>query len=56
MVKLISNYVKKHKDLLTARVELNEQNRCMNEDFHKYTEALMCGYLDSLLVKYECDL
>lgn len=56
MIKLISNYVKKHKDLLTARVELNEQNRCTNEDFHKYTEALMGGYLDSLLVKYECDV
>ena len=56
MVKLISNYVKKHKDLLTARVELNEQMRCTNDDFHRYTEALTSGFLDSLLVKYECDL
>ena len=56
MIKLIANYVKKHIDLLTARVELNEQNRCTNDDFHKYTEALTGGYLDSLLVQYACDL
>ena len=55
MVKLISKYAKKHKDLLTARVELSEQNRCTNEDFHRYTESLLTGYLDSLLVKYDAD-
>ena len=56
MIKLISQYVKRHKDLLTARVELNEQFRCTNEDFHRYTEALTSGYLDSLLVRYDCDV
>jgi hypothetical protein len=56
MVKLISNYVKKHKDVMTARVELNEQMRCTNDDFHRFTDALSTGFLDSLLVKYECDL
>jgi hypothetical protein len=56
MIKLISKYVKRHRDLLTARVELNEQYRCTNEEFHKYTEPLTSGYLDSLLVKYDCDL
>ena len=55
MIKFISKYVKRHKDLMTARVELNEQNRCTNEDFHRYTEPLTSGFLDSLLVKYECD-
>ena len=55
MIKFISKYVKRHKDLMTARVELNEQNRCTNEDFHRYTEALTSGFLDSLLIKYECD-
>jgi hypothetical protein len=54
MVKLIANYVKRHKDLITARIELNEQCRCTNDDFNKFTEALMSsGYMDSLLVKYE---
>lgn len=56
MVKLISNYVKRHKDILTARVELNEQMRCTNDDFHRYTESLSSGNMDSLLVKYECDI
>lgn len=55
MVKMISKYVKRHKDLLTARVELSEQNRCTNEDFHRYTDALITGYLDSLLVRYDAD-
>lgn len=55
MIKLISNYVKKHQDIMTARVELNEQFRCTNDDFYNFTEALCEGYLDSLLVKYECD-
>jgi hypothetical protein len=55
MVKLISNYVKNHEDLLTARIELNEIYRCTNEDFHRYTEKLS-GYLDGLLVLYNCDL
>lgn len=56
MIKLISKYVKRHIDLLTARVELNEQFRCTNEDFHRYTKALTSGYLDSLLVRYDCDV
>ena len=56
MIKLISNYVKKHRDILTARIELNEQFRCTNDDFHKLTDALSGGFLDSLLVKYECDI
>ena len=55
MVKFISEYVKRHRDLLTARVELSEQHRCTSEDFQKYTEALMGGYMDSLLVRYESD-
>jgi hypothetical protein len=55
MVKFISEYVKRHRDLLTARVELSEQHRCTSEDFQKYTEALMGGYLDSLLVRYDSD-
>jgi len=55
MIKLISNYVKKHRDIMTARVELNEQFRCTNDDFQNFTTALSEGYLDSLLVKYECD-
>jgi len=58
MIRLISNYVKPHKDLMTARIELNERFRCSNEDFHKYTECLLGEHqasMDSLLVKYECD-
>jgi hypothetical protein len=56
MIKFISKYVKRHKDLMSARIELNELHRCSNEDFHRYTEPLTSGYLDSLLVRYDCDL
>jgi hypothetical protein len=56
MVKLIANYAKKHRDILTARIELNEQFRCTNDEFHSYTESLVgAGYMDGLLVRYECD-
>ena len=58
MIRLISNYVKPHKDLMTARIELNERYRCTTEEFLKYTECLLGEHqasVDSLLVKYECD-
>lgn len=56
MVKLIAKYAKKHKDIMTARIELNEQFRCTNDDFHNFTECLSgSGYMDGLLVRYESD-
>ena len=56
MIRFISHYVKQHKDLMTARIELNERFRYTNDDFHKFTECLVGHHMDSLLVKYECDV